>query len=147
MKLFAISILGAILTICADSVLAASQDVVWPAESLQWEDGPVKGTHVAKLWGDWTKGGPYGVLIKFDAGLMHPLHRHSNTLKIVVLKGMFVHQPEGGAETKLGPGSYLLQAGGKNHVSGCSAETECEFFMSSGDKFNFIPVEKPATEK
>jgi len=147
MKLLAISILGAILTICADSVLAASQDVVWPAESLKWEDGPVKGTHVAKLWGDWTKGGPYGVLVKFDAGLMHPLHRHSNTLKIVVLKGTFVHQPEGGAETKLGPGSYLLQAGGKNHVSGCSAEAECEFFMSSGDKFNFIPVEKPATEK
>jgi len=147
MKLFAISILGAILTICADSVLAAGQDVVWPAESLKWEDGPVKGTHIAKLWGDRTAGGPYGVLVKFDAGLMHPLHRHSNTLKIVVLKGTFVHQPEGGAETKLGPGSYLLQAGGKNHISGCSAEAECEFFMSSGDKFNFIPVEKPATEK
>ena len=126
---------------------AVKNDVVWSADAIKWEDGPLKGTRVAKLWGDWMKGGPYGVLIKFDAGLMNPLHKHTQSLKIVVLSGTFVHHPDGGLEAKLGPGSYLLQAGGKNHVSGCAAGAECEFFMTSGDKFDLIPVEAPPAEK
>jgi hypothetical protein len=125
----------------------AKGDVVWPAESIKWEDGPLKGTRVAKLWGDWMKGGPYGVLIKFEAGLMNPLHKHTQSLKIVVLSGTFVHQPGGGAEVKLGPGSYLLQASGTNHVSGCAAGAACEFFMTSADKFDLIPAEASAGEK
>ena len=123
------------------------KDVISPADGLKWEDGPLKGTHVVKLWGDWLKGGPYGVLIKFDAGLMNPLHKHTQSLKIVVISGTFVHQPEGGVETKLGPGSYLMQAGGKNHVSGCAPGAECEFFMTSADKFDLIVKEAPAAEK
>jgi hypothetical protein len=121
---------------------AAKSDIIKPAGEIKWEDGPLKGSHVAKLWGDWMKGGPYGVLVKFDAGLMNPLHKHSQDLKIVVLSGTFVHQPAGGAETKLGPGSYLLQRGGQNHISGCAAGADCEFFMTSADKFDLIPAKK-----
>jgi len=118
------------------------KDVVWPAESIKWENSPVQGTKVAKLWGDWMKGGPYGVLVKFDAGLMHPLHKHTHDLRIAVISGTFLHTAEGGMETRLGPGSYLLQAGGQNHISGCAPGAECEFFMTSNGKFDFIPVEK-----
>jgi hypothetical protein len=125
----------------------AGKDVVWAADSIKWEDGPLKGSHVAKLWGDWMKGGPYGVLIKFDAGLMNPVHKHTQSLKIVVVSGTFVHQPEGGVETKLGPGSYLMQTGGKNHVSGCAAGAECEFFMTSGDKFDMTMKDAPPAKK
>ena len=119
-----------------------AKDVIWPADNVKWEAGPLPGTHVAKLWGDWMKGGPYGVLVKFEAGLMNPLHKHTQSLKIVVLSGTFVHQPEGGTETRLGPGSYLMQAGGRNHISGCAAGAECEFFMTSADKFDLIPAKK-----
>jgi anti-sigma factor ChrR (cupin superfamily) len=121
---------------------ASSKDVIWPADAIKWEAGPLPGVHVAKLWGDWMKGGPYGVLVKFDAGVMNPLHKHTRTLKIVVISGTFVHQPKGGTETKLGPGSYLLQAGGTWHVSGCAAGADCEFFMTSSDKFDLIPAKK-----
>ena len=119
----------------------AKKDTVWPASAIKWEDGPLKGSKVAKLWGDWMKGGPYGVLVKFDAGLMNPMHKHSQDLKIVVVSGTFVHQPKGGAEAKLGPGSYLMQAGGQYHISGCAAGAECEFFMTSSDKFDMTPAE------
>ena len=135
------------IAMAASSGKPAAKDVVWPADAIKWEAGPLKGTHVAKLWGDWMKGGPYGVLVKFDAGLMIPLHKHTQTLKIVVLSGTFVHRPEGGVETKLGPGSYLVQAAGKNHVSGCAAGADCEFFMTSADKFDLIPVGGPPAEK
>ena len=104
---------------------APSKEVVWPAGAIKWEPGPLPGVHVAKLWGDWMKGGPYGVLVKFNAGIMNPLHKHTQTLKIVVVSGTFVHQPKGGTETKLGPGSYLLQAAGQWHVSGCAGRGSC----------------------
>lgn len=118
-----------------------AKDVVWPAEAIKWEPGPAQGTQVAKLWGDMAKGGAYGVFIKFDAGVMHPLHWHTQTLKIVVLSGTFVHQPEGGTETRLGPGSYLLQAGGRKHVSGASKEGPCTFFMTSTGAFDMKVAE------
>ncbi len=112
------------------------KDVVWPAESIKWEDGPAKGTHIAKLWGDMEKGGPYGVLVKFDAGVNHPLHWHTHSLRVVVISGTFTHTPEGGTETKLGPGSYILQAGGLKHASGATSDGPCEFFMTGTAKFD-----------
>ncbi len=124
----------------------AKQDVVWPAEAIKWEEGPAPGTHVAKLWGDMKKGGPYGVLVKFDAGVMHPLHSHTRDLKVVVLSGTFMHQPEGGTATKLGPGSYLLQAGGRKHVSGAGPDGPCEFFMTSPGAFDMTLAEAPAAK-
>jgi len=138
----------ALVLVCAGSISAFAsshtemKNVVWPSGAIQWEDGPVPGTKVAKLWGDWMKGGPYGALIKFAPGTMHPVHYHTQTVRIVVLSGTFVFKPEGGEETKLGPGSYLLQAGGKNHVSGCTSDAECEFFMTAQDKFDLIEAKK-----
>jgi hypothetical protein len=135
-----------ILALCAAGLVRAKEgttmkrDVVRPAGTVQWKDGPAAGTHTAPLWGDMDKGGPYGVMIKFDAGLRHPPHRHSKDMKIVVVSGTFIHQPEGGTETRLGPGSYLLQAGNAVHSSGCSQESDCEFFMESSDKFDMTMV-------
>src|SRR5262249_48547221 len=129
------------------AVAGAGKDIVRPADSIKWEDGPVKGTHVAKLWGDWMKGGPYGVLIKFDAGLMPPLHWHSHDLRVVVLSGTFVHQEEGGKEDRLGPGSFLREVGKVKHISGCAAGADCEFAMTSSDKFDMTMVEQGAGKK
>lgn len=125
----------------APKAAKAGTDVVMPADSLKWEDGPAPGTHVAKLWGDWMKGGPYGVFVKFDAGVMHPMHWHTQTLKIAVISGTFIHHGEGGEEVKLGPGSYVLQVGGKHHSSGASADGPCEFFMTSQGKFDMHMIE------
>ena len=150
-KVFAIA--GAVLLIFSGLAMATQdgkamkKDVVWPAEAIKWVDGPAQGTHMASLWGDMNKGGHYGVLIKFDAGVMHPLHWHSKDLKIVVIAGTFVHAPEGGAETKLGPGSYLLQAGKGKHVSGCAAGADCEFMMVSSGKFDMTVVENAPAKK
>jgi anti-sigma factor ChrR (cupin superfamily) len=126
------------LALAAGDGKAPRKDTIMPAESIKWESGPVPGTQVAKLWGDWMKGGPYGVLVKFKAGQMNPLHKHTYDLKIAVISGTFVHTPEGGTEARLGPGSYLRQAGGTNHVSGCAPDADCEFFMTSNGKFDLI---------
>jgi hypothetical protein len=123
----------------------AKEDAIWPADAIKWEEGPLKGTHAAKLWGDWLKGGPFGVLIKFDAGLLTPLHHHTQGLKIVIVSGTLLYHPEGGTETKLGPGSYLFES--KKHVSGCTAEADCVFFMTANDKFDMVNEEEAKAEK
>ncbi len=66
-----------------------------------------------------------------------------NTISAALRSGT----PDGGTESKLGPGSYLLQRGGQFHVSGCAAGADCEFFMSSSDKFDLIVADAPAAEK
>ncbi|HET6330144.1 MAG TPA: DUF4437 domain-containing protein [Holophagaceae bacterium] len=131
------------LAVAGDTATGAKAraDVIMPADSIKWEDGPAKGVHIANLWGDMMKGGPYGTLVKFDAGVMHPMHWHTRTLKVVVLSGTFIHHADGGEEVKLGPGSYLLQAGGKHHSSGASADGPCEFFLTSQGKFDMHMVE------
>lgn len=147
MKTMAFAVLAVSTLLSATSALAkdkAKEDVVWPAESVKWEAGPVAGTKVAKLWGDWMKGGPYGVLVKFDAGQINALHHHTHALKIVIMSGTFVHKSDGAPETKLGPGSYLMQAAGKKHVSGCAPGADCTFFMSSDGKFDLIDDSKAA---
>jgi quercetin dioxygenase-like cupin family protein len=136
------------MTICAllgSSAIAkdkSKQDIIWPAENIKWEAGPAPGTKVANLWGDSKKGGPFGMLVKFDAGLMHPLHHHTHPLKLVMIAGTLIHKAENGTENKLGPGSYLLQGGGNKHISGCVAGAECLFLLTSNAKFDFINDEK-----
>jgi hypothetical protein len=140
-KHYVTAVVIALLAVSSAAVAGKDkEDKIWPAESIKWEDGPIKGTHVAKLWGDWTKGGAFGNLIKFDAGLMHPLHKHTHTLKIVMISGTMVHKAEGGSEAKLGPGSFLKET--KPHVSGCTKDADCVFFMTSNDKFDFINLEE-----
>jgi oxalate decarboxylase/phosphoglucose isomerase-like protein (cupin superfamily) len=121
---------------------AKKEAVVWPADKIQWEDmQAVPGVKVAKLWGDMNKG-PYGCLVKFTAGNNHPLHYHTSDVKLIVLSGTWLYTPEGGTETKMGPGSYLLIPGGVKHSSGSSSDGECTIFQEGSAKFDLLPVEK-----
>lgn len=139
--LLGLSVIG----LAASEMKSSKKDVVWPASAIQWNEGPMKGVKMAPLWGDMNKGGEYAVLVKFEPGIMHPLHWHTESLKLVVISGTFVHKGEGGSETKLGPGSYLMQAGGVKHVSGCAAGAECQFFMTSGESFDMMNVEQASS--
>ncbi|WP_342120215.1 DUF4437 domain-containing protein [Pseudoduganella sp. OTU4001] len=138
----------AVLTICTlvgSGALAKDkpkQDVIWPADAIKWEAGPLPGTKLATLWGDPKKGGNFGMLVKFDAGVMHPLHHHTHNLKLTIITGTLIHKTESGAESKVGPGSYLMQAGGNKHISGCMAGAECQFLVVSDGKFDFIDATK-----
>ena len=138
MKTMAFAVLALSLLSSGSALAKDKEDVVWPAEAIKWDAGPVPGTKIAPLWGALNKSGPFGVLVKFDPGVMHPLHHHTRTLKLVILSGTLLHTSEAGVESKLGPGSYLLQAGGKKHISGCAAGAECTFFMTSDGKFDMI---------
>ena len=123
---------------------AASAPVIVPAADLKWMDldpNGAPGVKAADVWGDHTKGAFKG-FTKFPAGFVAPLHTHTNAMRIAVISGTFIHTPEGKPETRLGPGSYLLQPGGSyRHTTACDKASECLFFIESDGKFDLIPVE------
>jgi anti-sigma factor ChrR (cupin superfamily) len=122
---------------------AAKAPVIWPAADIKWTDLDPKGApgvKIADLWGDHTKGA-FGAFYKFPAGFSAPLHTHTNTMKIVVISGTFIHTPEGKPEVRLGPGSYLLQPGNYRHMTACDKASDCLFFAEGSGKFDLKPVE------
>ena len=125
----------------------AGKLVTMPAADLKWTDmDGAPGVKVADVWGDHTKGA-YGAFVKFPAGFTAPLHTHTHSIKLVVVQGTFVQQPEGKPEFRLGPGSYEDQPGGSyKHTTTCDKASECVIFMQSAGKFDLKPVEAAKAE-
>jgi len=128
---------------------AAGQPVVMPAGGLTWVDldpAGAPGVKVAPLWGDHTTGA-FGAFFKLPAGFAAPVHTHTHDMKVVFLSGTYLQAPEGKAEFRLGPGSYLMQPGGNyRHTTSCSADADCVFFVESGGAFDMkvaAPVKTP----
>jgi quercetin dioxygenase-like cupin family protein len=115
---------------------AAAKAVIWPADQLKWTDvAGAPGAKVAVLWGDPDKGA-FGALHKLPAGFKAELHTHSADLRSVVVSGTIIHSPEGGPETKLGPGSYVFLPHTYKHTTACDAASDCVFFTSGNGKFD-----------
>ena len=114
-----------------------------PAPDLKWVDLDPKGApgvKIADLWGDHTKGA-YGAYLKLPAGFTTPLHTHSHPMKVIFVSGTYLQTPEGKAQVRLGPGSYMMQpAGNYKHVTACDQSADCVFFVESDGPFDLKPV-------
>jgi len=149
---FGLSLLVAVAVLAQEKKAGGTQAVIVPAADLKWTDldPSAPGVKSADVWGDHTKGA-FGGFTKFPAGFVAPLHTHTNAMKIAVISGTFIHTPEGKPEVRLGPGSYLMQAGGSyKHTTACDKASECLFFIQSDGKFDLIPAEgakAPAAKK
>ena len=134
----------------AKAVIKAGIPVFTSSSDLKWADLDPKGApgvKIADVWGDHTKRG-YGAFLKFPAGFLVPLHTHTNAIKIVVVSGTYTQTPEGKAEMRMGPGSYVFQPGGSyKHISGCDKASECLLFIESAGKFDLKPVEAAKAAK
>jgi anti-sigma factor ChrR (cupin superfamily) len=119
-----------------------------PAGEIKWEEmkGGPPGIMYSTISGDMTKG-RYAAFIKLPAGSNHPLHIHTNDVKLVVISGTFWQALEGGPQIKLGPGSYLFVSGGIKHTSGVTSDADCVLFQESSGKFDLLPVADGAKDK
>ena len=115
------------------------QPVFMPAGDLKWTDldpNGAPGVKVADLWGDHAKGA-FGAYLKLPAGFAAPLHTHTHAMKVVFLAGTYIQAPEGKAEVRLGPGSYMMQPGGNyRHTTSCDKASDCLFFVESDGAFD-----------
>jgi anti-sigma factor ChrR (cupin superfamily) len=116
------------------------------ASDLKWTDLDPKGApgvKVANLWGDHAKGA-FGAYFKLPAGFVAPLHTHTNAMKVVFVSGTYIQAPEGKAEVRLAPGSYMMQPGGNyRHITSCDQASECLFFVESSGRFDLKLVDAP----
>ena len=107
-------------------------------DAIKWEAGP-KGLHFGLLWGDWNKG-PYGMIVRIEAGHVAPLHSHTADYHGVSIQGNWIHTSPDGTEHVVTPGSYAFQAGGKNHGDRCRGPEDCFILINMQGPRDFIPA-------
>ena len=133
---------GAMGTIPAETAAEASTMVVTNAADIDFK--PVnpakpKGPGMDVVSGDMTSG-PFTALVHFPAGAMSPKHSHLASYNAAVVAGSISH---GGGDA-LTTGSHWFQASGDTHVTGCSSETDCVFYVSMDGAMSMIPAEEAA---
>jgi hypothetical protein len=123
------------------------QPVNLSASEEQWEDyAPGVPLKVAKLWGDRTKGGDYGMLLRMPPNFEAGLHTHTADYHAVSVQGTWVHTNEDGNGKELPPGSYVFQPGKQPHNDLCKGPSECIFLVHQHAKGDFKPAQ-PAGAK
>lgn len=98
-----------------------SLNEVVTADNVEWGWlNPLRGDKspaAGKLWGDRTKNGPAGFLVKFNKGFSSPPHIHNITYRGVVIKGLLHNDDENAAKQWLPAGSYWQQPAGEAHIT------------------------------
>lgn len=124
---------------------AASPNVSLPVTELKWIStgiiapngvGPLQ---AAPALGDLSKGA-HATFIKMPAGFVSAVHTHTHDFWVAVISGVAVNTAVGDKDISLPPGSYWFQPGGKPHVTKCISTTECIFFVSQKEKFDYLPM-------
>ena len=114
-----------------------------PAAQIKWtnlDSIGAPGVKVADIWGDHTKGA-FGAFFRLPAGFAAPLHTHTHDMKVVIISGTYIRQPEGKAVFQLGTGSHLMQPGGNyRHTTSCALGADCVFYAESDGPFDLLPV-------
>ena len=129
---------------------AGTQPIFKSAGDLKWTDLDPKGApgvKIVDLWGDHTKGA-FGAYLKLPAGFAVPLHTHTYAMKVAFISGTYIQAPEGKAEVRLGPGSYMMQPGGNyRHTTSCDKASDCVLFVDGSGAFDLKVVEAAPAKK
>ena len=104
------------LTVAQDSKIEIklASEIQWQAlNPARGDKSPQAGT----IWGDQTKDGASGFLVKFVDGFSSPPHIHNVTYRGIVLGGG-LHNDDREAEPMwMGAGSYWTQPAGEAHIT------------------------------
>jgi quercetin dioxygenase-like cupin family protein len=97
-----------------------------------------KGVSMAKIWGDPDKEA-HATFTKFDPGQDNGMHKHTNDVWIVVVKGAYLYKDDAG-EKRVAAGDFLRVPGGHKHWSGGDAKEGAVFYEEASGKFDLIPA-------
>lgn len=108
-----------------------SKNEVVTADNVEWGWlNPLRGDKspaAGKLWGDRTKNGPAGFLVKFKKGFSSPAHIHNITYRGVVIKGLLHNDDENAEKQWLPAGSYWQQPAGEAHITAADGQENMAF--------------------
>lgn len=127
--------------------MSGDQPIPIAAADLEWADldpTGAPGVKLAPLWGN-PAGGAFGAFLKLPAGFATPPHTHTHPMKVVIVSGTYIQGPDGAAEFRLTPGSYLMQPGGDyRHTTSCDSVSDCVIFVESNGAFDLHVVAEQA---
>jgi len=153
-KWIVMALLGGVGLGAAGGVLAAKgKDIVLtPADEVRFQpldprDKEGKGPQISVVFGDLTKKGPIGYLLKVPAGSTSPAHTHSSDDYAVVIKGAMNNYAPGAEGKALAPGGTWFQPAKVAHVNHCEAGAACEVFVYMANGFDFMPAPGDAPAK
>lgn len=106
------------------------------ASEINWQQlNPARGDRSPKsgtIWGDQTKDGESGFLVKFIDGFSSPPHIHNITYRGIVLGGS-LHNDDPEAEPMwMKVGSYWTQPAGEVHITSARGPSVCYVEIQSG---------------
>ncbi|WP_168565020.1 DUF4437 domain-containing protein [Crateriforma spongiae] len=106
-----------------------TSDVVWqPLNPARGDKAPKAGT----LWGDQTKDGASGFLVKFVDGFSSPPHIHNITYRGVVIAGALHNDDPDAAPMWMPAGSYWMQPAGEVHITAARGASVAFLEIQSG---------------
>ncbi|SFK65181.1 DUF4437 domain-containing protein [Methylophaga sulfidovorans] len=128
----------------ASQVMAAQPVAeIVSADEVDWGYlNPLRGDAspgAADLWGDRTKDGPTGMLVKFNAGFSSPPHIHNITYKGIVIEGLMHNDDPDAAEMWLPTGSYWKQPAGENHITAANAQNNLIYLEIDSGPYLVMP--------
>lgn len=118
--MMALSLIGALL-ITKTSAQDKTKTEIRTAPEIKWRKlNPARGDaspQAGTIWGDQTKDGESGFLVKFVDGFSSPPHIHNVTYRGIVLGGALHNDDPDAANMWMGIGSYWTQPAGEVHIT------------------------------
>lgn len=139
--------LGLLLAVTSAAMSANAQSTVIAVEDAKLVPLDLRapdGAAMALLWGD-PANGPSAMLLRLPKGPI-PVHVHSSTYHLIVLRGTMKHWDPTGTEATskpLGVGSYWRQPGGMAHGDACLSDDCLVHLVWDGKRDAYLPPPKP----
>jgi hypothetical protein len=106
-------------------------------DALDWQPVPLlAGMTFARVWG--AADGPQARFVRIPENGMLPLHKHTATVRVVVVSGTYVYGVQGEPARRFGPGSFIVTRGDVPHVAGCAEA--CLYYEEVDGRPDFVPV-------
>lgn len=114
--------------------------ILLEVDDVEWTE-IIPGVDFGAVYGEFTEEG-HAKLVRFEPGLVSPLHTHTNAYHGVVVQGTVTNPYEGeDSPVEMGPGTYWYVPGGAAHKTGCVSEEPCLFYTHADEGWDIQVVE------
>jgi len=110
------------------------------AQDVKWSGAGMPGVSTAVVEGDMAKG-PSHFFLKYDSGLVTPVHHHTPDHYATTISGNLVLIADG-KEQRLGPGSFFAFTGKAAHAARCEGSDACVMFIDARGAWDVVPEKK-----
>lgn len=122
----------------------SDEAVVLEVEDVEWTE-IVPGVDFGAVYGVFTEE-PHGKMVRFEPGLVSPMHTHTHAYHGVVIEGTAINPYEGeDPPVEMGPGTYWYVPAGVPHKTGCVSEEPCLLY-THGDALWDIQIPEGEAE-